>query len=160
MFFKSMHKGRAKQKKQAVEKAEGGPSGYEGKEHVHYKDPGYTREKIKFPEDEPHMKSHVGKEEMHEMEDNFHMDVPDQTEYDLEKKIPRASMLMDGPQGPKPLVGNLVETSGKKGLKDEDGEENYGPHTMQKDEGGKDPSKSKQYRKKLAVSMIKRRMHN
>ena len=75
-----------------------GPEGYEGKEHVKYKDPGYSSHEIRTPEDEPHMKSHAGKEEMHEMEDNYHMGVPNQTHYDLEKKIKRARMNMDAPR--------------------------------------------------------------
>src|SRR5271167_1977284 len=51
-------------------KSKGGPAGYEGKEHVKYKDPGHTRHHIRFPEDEPHMKSHNDSNEAHEMEDN------------------------------------------------------------------------------------------
>lgn len=160
MFFKSMHKKKSAHRRDEMERDKDGPAGYEGKEHVKYKDPGYTREKIKFPEDEPHMKSHVGKEEMHEMEDNYHMDVPDQTYDTLPKKIPRASMIMDEPMEPKPLIGNLVETSGKKGLKDEDGEENYGPNENQENDVKGQTFSSKDQRKKLAVSMIKRRMHN
>ena len=73
------------------------PSKYEGKEHVRYKDPGYSSHHIRFPEDEPHMKSYARKEEMHEMEDNFHKSVPDQTHYSLEAKLKRARMKMDAP---------------------------------------------------------------
>ena len=91
-------------------RSKGGPPGYEGKEHVRYKDPGYTRHEIRYPEDEPHMKSHVSKEEMHEAEDDYHMDVPDQTYHTLEKNIKRARMKMDAPnqEDPKPILGNPV----------------------------------------------------
>src|ERR1700733_6262077 len=85
------------------------PPGYEGKEHVKYKDPGYSSHHIRFPEDEPHMKSHVSQDEEHEMEDNYHHDVPDQTHYTLEQKIKRARMKMDAPdqEDPDPLRGNI-----------------------------------------------------
>lgn len=116
-------------------KEKDGPEGYEGKEHVKYKDPGYSSHEIRTPEDEPHMKSHAGKEEMHEMEDNYHMGVPNQTHYDLEKKIKRARMNMDAPdqEDPKPLRGNIVHNVPFKGEEDTTGEEEYGPHDMQSD---------------------------
>lgn len=140
-----------------TEMAKDGPSNYEGKEHVKYKNPGFTREKINLPEQEPKMKSHVGKEEMHEMEDNYHMAVPDQTDYDLPKKIKRAFMKMD--QEPhevsKPLHGNLVTEISKKGWEDSSGEERYGPEEEQEDSG---ESSSKSNRKKVAVAVIKRKM--
>lgn len=135
-------------------RVKGGPAGYEGNEHVKYKDPGYTRHSIRFPEDEPHMKSHVGKEEMHEMEDNFHMDVPDQTKYALESKIKRARMKMDAPdqEDPKPLRGNLVETVGEKGIEDTTGDELMGPNYMQSSGGDKEK------RKKMIAAVAKRKM--
>jgi hypothetical protein len=154
MFFKMKRK-RSQAPRSSMESAKDGPSGYEGREHVSYKNPGFTREKIQYPQDEPHMKSHVTRNEEHEAEDDYHMDVPDQSPKNLPKKIKRAKMLMDGPQGPKPLLGNLTENVSKKGMKDEDGEEDYGPHDMQKDEG---ESSSKEHRKKLAVAVIKRKM--
>src|ERR1700677_26761 len=75
-----------------------GPPGYEGKEHVKYEAPGYSSHHIRFPEDEPHMKSHADREEQHEMEDNYHMGVPDQTEDSLPAQIKRARMGMDAPK--------------------------------------------------------------
>lgn len=134
-------------------RAKGGPEGYEGKEHVKYKDPGHTRGDIRYPDDEPHQKSNVSKEEMHEMEDNYHMAIPDQTKYTLEEKIKRAKMKMDDPDylKPKPLRGTLVETSGKKGVFDGDGKEEMGPNYMQQD-------MSKERRKKMVVGIAKSKM--
>jgi hypothetical protein len=128
------------------------PPGYEGKEHVKYKNPGFSKHDIRFPEDEPHMKSHVGKNEMHEMEDNYHMDVPDQTEDTLEAKLKRARMKMDAPdqEDPKPLLGNIVHDVGYKGEKDTTGEEEMGPNDMQ--------SNSKESRKKMITAVVRRKM--
>jgi hypothetical protein len=133
-------------------KAKDNPKNYEGKEHVKYRNPGFTRHKIRFPQDEPHMKSHVGKEEMHEMEDNFHMKTPDQTEDTLPAKIKRAMMKMDAPdqEDPKPLRGNIVHEVGYKGEEDTDGEEQEGPNMMQ--------GSSKDQRKKMVVAIAKRKM--
>ncbi len=133
-------------------KSKDNPKGYEGKEHVKYKDPGHTRHNIRFPEDEPHMKSHVDKNEMHEMEDNYHMEVPDQTHYELEKKIKRARMKMDAPdqEDPDRLRGNMVHNVGYEGDKDTSGEEEMGPNDMQSD--------SKEKRKKMIVAVTRRKM--
>lgn len=136
-------------------KSKGGPAGYEGKEHVKYRDPGHTRHEIRFPEDEPHMKSKIDSNEEHEMEDNYHMGVPDQTEYDLEKKIKRARMKMDAPnqEDPAPLRGNMVHNVPYKGEKDTSGEEEMGPNDMQ---SGK---MSKEHRKKMIAAVTKRKMN-
>lgn len=125
---------------------------YEGKEHVKYKDPGYSRHKIEYPEDEPKMRSRVSREEMHEVGDNFHMDVPDQTEDSLPAKLKRAKMKMDAPdqEDPKPLRGNLVTEVPEEGIEDEDGEDDEGPNEMQKD--------IKNNRKKLIVAVVKKKM--
>jgi hypothetical protein len=132
-------------------KSKGGPAGYEGKEHVKYRDPGHTRHHIRFPEDEPHMKSHNDSNEAHEMEDNFHMSVPNQTKYDLEKKIKRARMKMDAPdqEDPDELRGNLVSSIGK-GEEDTSGEEEMGPNDMQM---------PKEHRKKMIAAVTKRKMN-
>ena len=127
--------------------------GYHGKENVKYKDPGHTRHEISYPEDEPHMKSRVSKKEMHEPEKNFHMDVPDQTDDTLPKKIKRPYMKMEDRPVDQRLVGNLVETKNSKGVKDEDGWENEGPEEMQKDD-----APSKEHRKKVVVAVIQRKM--
>lgn len=131
-----------------------GPKGYEGKEHVKYKDPGHTRHEIRIPEDEPHMKSRVGKNEMHEMEDNFHMGVPDQTEDTLPAKIKRAHMLMDAPnqEDVKPLRGNITHNVPYKGEEDSTGVEEEGPHDMQSN------SMPKEGRKKMVMAVMKRKM--
>ena len=42
-----------------TEKVKDSPPNYEGKEHVKYKNPGYSKHDIRFPQDEPRMKSHV-----------------------------------------------------------------------------------------------------
>ena len=138
---------------QSFGRSKDAPAGYEGKEHMKYKDPGYTSHQTRFPEDEPHMKSHAGKEEMHEMEDNYHMDVPDQTHYTLENKIKRARMKMDDPhqEDPDPLQGNLVRNVGSKGVEDTSGDEEMGPNDMQS-------GMSKDHRKKMIVAVAKRRM--
>lgn len=130
------------------------PPGYEGREHVKYRNPGFSKHDIRYPEDEPHMKSRVGKKEMHEMEDNYHMGVPNQTEDELPKHIKRARMLMDAPdqEDPKPLRGNIVHNVGYKGEEDTSGEEEMGPHDMQEDE------ESKGRRKKMIVAIVKRKM--
>ena len=132
----------------------GGPSGYEGSEHVKYKDPGYSSHNIRFPEDEPHMKSNVGKNEMHEMEDNYHHAVPDQTHYDLEAKIKRARMKMDAPDQEEPdrLRGNMTYNVGKEGVEDTTGEEEMGPNDMQS-------GMSKEHRKKMIVAVTRRKMN-
>lgn len=132
-------------------KAKGGPAGYEGKEHVKYKDPGHTRHHIRFPQDEPHMKSHNDSNEAHEMEDNFHMSVPNQTKYDLEKKIKRARMKMDAPdqEDPDELRGNLVSSIGP-GEEDTSGEEEMGPNHMQM---------PKEHRKKMIAAVTRRKMN-
>lgn len=129
-------------------KEKDGPQEYEGKEHVKYKDPGYSRHEIRIPEDEPHMKSRVSKEESHEMEDNYHMDVPNQTKHTLEAKIKRARMKMDDPkqQEPKPLLGNLVRNV-KAGIEDTSGEEEMGPNDMQKET-----------KKKAIVAVMRKKM--
>jgi hypothetical protein len=128
------------------------PSSYEGKEHVKYEDPGYSSHHIKYPDDEPHMKSHVSQNEEHEMEDNYHMDVPDQTAHGLESKIKRARMKMDAPdqEDPDYLRGNITHQVGSEGEEDTSGEEEEGPNMMQK--GSKDD------RKKMIVSVMKRKM--
>lgn len=136
--------------REAEETAEDAPPRYEGREHVKYKDPGYTRHEIDYPEDEPHMKSRVGKEESHEMEDNYHMRTPHK-EMSLPAKIPRARMKMDQPMEPAKLTGRLVTTTGK-GVEDTTGEEKMGPEEMQEDSLPKDK------RKKLIVSVVKRKM--
>lgn len=134
------------------EMAKDAPPKYEGKEHVKYKDPGYSSHEIDYPEDEPHMKSHASKEEMHEMEDNFHMEVPDQTEDTLEAKLKRARMKMDAPnqQDPKPILGNPVHNVPYRGEEDTSGEEEMGPNDMQ--------SNSKEKRKKMVVAVTRRKM--
>jgi len=136
-------------------KAKDNPSNYEGKEHVKYKDPGYSKHDIRYPEDEPHMKSKVSKEEMHEMEDNYHMDVPDQTEDSLPAKIKRARMKMDDPKfgKPKPILGNPVHNVPYEGEEDTTGEEEMGPNDMQDSDRG-----PKEYRKKMIVAVMKRKM--
>jgi hypothetical protein len=128
-----------------------GPAGYEGKEHVKYRDPGHTRHHIRFPEDEPHMKSHVDSNEEHEAEDNYHMGIPDQTHYDLQKKIKRARMKMDAPdqEDPDELRGNLVSSIGQ-GEEDTSGEEEMGPNNMQM---------AKEHRKKMIAAVTKRKMN-
>ena len=140
------------QKEGRNEVAKDNPSNYEGKEHVKYKNPGYSRHNIRIPQDEPHMKSHVSKEETHEMEDNFHMKIPSQTKYDLEAKRKRARMKMDAPDQEEPdeLEGNLVRTVGK-GIEDTSGEEEMGPNDMQS-------GMSKERRKKMIVAVTKRKM--
>lgn len=134
-------------------RSKGNPPGYEGKEHIKYKDPGYSSHHIKFPEDEPHMKSHASKEEMHEMEDNYHMDIPDQTKYSLEAKLKRARMKMDAPdqEDPDYLRGNMTHNVGYEGDSDTSGEEEMGPNDMQS--GG-----NKEHRKKMVVAVTKRKM--
>jgi hypothetical protein len=128
------------------------PPGYEGKEHVKYKDPGYSSHHIRFPQDEPHMKSHVDSNEEHEMEDNYHHEVPDQTHYTLEQKIKRARMKMDAPdqEDPDELRGNLVTNVGQ-GEEDTSGEEEMGPNDMQS-------GMSKEHRKKMIAAVTKRKM--
>lgn len=145
-------------KRNKMEMAEDNPPGYEGKEHVKYKNPGFTREKVNLPDEEPKMKSHVSKEEMHEMEDNFHMDVPDQTDYTLPKKIKRAFMKMDQEPHEKsqPMHGNLVTRVSEKGLQDSSGEERYGPEEEQEDYNNRPSSKTN--RKKIAIAVIRRKM--
>ena len=163
-----------------------GPPDYEGKEHVRYENPGFSRHHIRFPEDEPHMKSHVTREEEHEMEDNYHMGIPDQTEESLPAKIKRARMGMDArnQQDPKPIRGNPVTNVGYRGEEDTSGEEQEGPHDMQMDSRSRKNSKQresrpreeseygmedehmesdeeempKEQRKKMIVSVMKRKM--
>lgn len=137
----------------AMGRSKGNPSGYEGKEHVKYKDPGYSSHHIRFPQDEPHMKSNNDSNEAHEMEDNYHMDVPNQTKYALEAKLKRARMKMDAPdqEDPDVLRGNLVNNVGYKGEKDTSGEEEMGPNDMQK-------SESKERRKKMIVAVTRKKM--
>lgn len=140
-------------KDQSFGKSKDAPPGYEGKEHVKYRDPGYSPHHIRFPEDEPHMKSHVDREEMHEMEDNYHHDVPDQTHYTLEQKIKRARMKMDAPDQEEPdrLRGNMVHNVGYEGDEDTSGEEEMGPNDMQ-------DAMPKEHRKKMIVAITKRKM--
>lgn len=142
-----------KEKGTSFGRDKGGPAGYEGKEHVKYKEPGYSSHHIRFPEDEPHMKSHVGKNEMHEMEDNFHKSVPDQTHYSLEAKLKRARMKMDAPdqEDPDPILGNPVHNVGYEGEEDTSGEEEMGPNEMQS-------GMPKEHRKKMIVAVTKRKM--
>lgn len=134
---------------------EDNPPGYEGKEHVKYKNPGFSKHNIRYPQDEPHMKSRVSKNEMHEMEDNYHMGVPDQTEDTLPARIPRARMKMDAPnqQDPKPILGNPVHNVPYRGEEDTSGEEEMGPNYMQ----SSGPSKEK--RKKMIVAVTRRKMN-
>jgi hypothetical protein len=131
-----------------------GPGGYEGKEHVKFKDPGYSEHDIEEPEDEPHMKSRVSRNEEHEMEDDYHMDVPNLTKDTLAKHIKRARMKMDAPdqQDPKRLMGNLVTQIPLRGTEDTSGEEEEGPHDMQ------DDSLPKEHRKKMIAAIMKKKM--
>src|SRR5260221_46866 len=126
---------------------------YEGMEHIKYKNPGYSRHNIRIPQDEPHMKSHVSREEEHEMEDNYHMGVPNQTKYELEAKIKRARMKMDAPdqEDPDELRGNMVHNVPYEGDEDTSGEEEMGPNDMQS-------GMSKERRKKMIVAVTKRKM--
>jgi hypothetical protein len=142
-----------KEKGTSFGRSKEGPPGYEGKEHVKYKDPGYSSHEIRFPEDEPHMKSSVGRNEMHEMEDNYHKGVPDQTNYSLEAKLKRARMKMDAPdqEDPDPLRGNIVHNVGYEGEEDTSGEEEMGPNEMQL-------GMPKEKRKKMIVAITKRKM--
>lgn len=130
------------------------PPNYEGREHIRYKDPGYSSHHIKFPEDEPHMKSHVHRDEEHEMEDNYHHAVPDQTHYALKEKLERARMRMDAPdqEDPDPLRGNIVHNVRYGGEEDMSGEEEMGPNHMQE-------GMPKEHRKKMIVAVTKRKMN-
>ena len=136
-------------------KARDNPPNYEGREHVKYKNPGYSKHDIRYPKDEPRMKSRVSRDEMHEMEDNYHMDVPDQTPDSLPSRIPRARMKMDAPdqQDPKPILGNPVHNVPYRGEEDTSGEEEMGPNYNQEEEG-----LPKEHRKKMAIAIIKRKM--
>lgn len=135
-------------------KVKDNPPDYEGKEHVKYKNPGFSKHDIRYPQDEPHMKSNVSKNEMHEMEDNYHMDVPDQTEDSLPAKIKRARMKMDAPdqEDPKPILGNPVHNVPYRGEEDTSGEEEMGPNDMQSN------GMSKEKRKKMIVAVTRRKM--
>lgn len=135
-------------------KAKDNPPGYEGKEHVRYKNPGFSSHHIKYPQDEPHMKSRVNKNEMHEAEDNYHMGVPDQTEDTLEAKLKRARMKMDAPdqEDPDELRGNIVHNVGYEGEEDTSGEEEMGPNDMQSD-------MPKEHRKKMIVAVTRKKMN-
>lgn len=143
-----------KEKGTSFGKDKGGPAGYEGKEHVKYKDPGHSPHHIRFPQDEPHMKSRVGENEMHEMEDNFHQSVPDQTHYSLEAKLKRARMKMDAPdqEDPDELRGNIVHNVGYEGEEDTSGEEEMGPNDMQS-------GMPKEHRKKMIVAVTRKKMN-
>jgi len=135
-------------------KAKDNPPDYEGKEHVKYRNPGFSSHHIRFPQDEPHMKSHVSQNEEHEMEDDYHMGVPRQTDYTLPKHIKRARMAMDAPnqQDPKPLRGNIVHNVPYAGEEDTSGEEEMGPHDMQED------GMHKEGRKKMIVALTRSKM--
>lgn len=130
------------------------PPGYEGKEHVKYKDPGYSKHHIRYPQDEPHMRSHTDSNEEHEMEDNYHHSIPNQTKYALEKHIKRARMKMDAPdqEDPDYLRGNMVHNVGYEGDKDTSGEEEMGPNEMQS-------GMSKEHRKKMITAITRRKMN-
>lgn len=136
--------------------AQDNPPDYEGREHMKYRNPGFSKHDIRYPKDEPHMKSHVSREEEHEAEDDYHMGIPDQTDRTLPAHIKRAHMLMDAPnqQDPKPLRGNIVHNVPYAGEEDETGEEEMGPHDMQSDEH----SMPKEHRKKMIAAVVKRKM--
>jgi hypothetical protein len=144
--------------KSPIEKANDNPSKYEGKEHIKYKNPGFSKHDVSFPKDAPHMKSKLSKSEGHEMEDNYHMKTVDQTEDTLPAKIKRAMMKMDAKdqQDPKPLYGNMMEEVSKKGVEDSDSspgdEDKESDNYMQKNSGGKES------RKKLIVAVMQRKM--
>lgn len=131
-----------------------GPPDYEGKEHVRYKDPGHSPHEIEEPEDEPHMKSRVSRDEEHEMEDNYHMGIPKQTKRSLPHDIKRARMKMDAPnqQSPKALLGNLTTSIPLRGVEDTSGEKMEGPNEMQED------TNPKEHRKKMIVAVMKRKI--
>ena len=139
--------------KNEEEMADDNPPNYEGKEHVRYKDPGHSPHNIRIPEDEPHMKSHVTRDEEHEMEDNYHMGTPHQTEHELASHIKRARMKMDAPdqEDPYPLLGNITHNVGAEGEEDTSGEEEMGPNDMQSES-------SKNGRKKMIVAVMKKKM--
>jgi hypothetical protein len=140
---------------ESLGKEKDNPPGYEGREHVKYKNPGFSKHDIRYPKDEPHMKSRVGKNEMHEMEDNYHMGVPDQTDDTLPAKIKRARMKMDAPdqEDPKPILGNPVHNVPYRGEEDTSGEEEMGPNDMQSNS-----SMPKEHRKKMIVAVTRRKM--
>lgn len=147
------HYKRRRERREEDGRVEGNPPGYEGKEHVKYRDPGHSPHHIKYPEDEPHMKSYIDREETHEMEDNFHMGVPDQTERELPAKIKRARMKMDMPNynDPKPIPGNPVHNVNRGEIYD-DGIEEMGPNYEQE-------PMSKEHRKKMVIAVARRRMN-
>lgn len=130
------------------------PSGYEGREHIKYRDPGHSPHNIKYPQDEPHMKSHVNREEEHEAEDDYHMGLPDQTKYELEKKLKRAHMKMDTPEEieePARLRGNITHNVPYEGEEDTSGEEKMGTNLMQS-------AMPKAHRKKMIAAVVRRKM--
>ena len=132
-------------------RAQDNPPDYEGKEHIRYAEPGYSKHHIEFPKDEPHMKSHVMRQEEHEAEDDYHMPIPKQTDYDLPEKIARARMKMDDPEQeePHPLRGNMVHNVPYSGDEDTTGTEEMGPNHMQMGKEG---------RKKMVIAVMKRKM--
>ena len=144
-----MLKNRFKKKSQEPTK------GYEGKEHVKYREPGMTRHEIKFPQDEPHMKGKVSKEESHEMEDNFHMKTNISKPGHLPKKIKRAHMAIEDFESYDPSMryGNLVSKDGKGVSVGSSGKEQLGPKMHQMDDESKeserkDEATTKDIRKK------------
>ena len=134
------------------EKSKDNPPNKEGKEPVKYKNPGFSKHEIDIPDDEPSMRSKLKKGETFRPEDNFHMDVPDQTPKSLPSKVKKAMMKMsaEDQEDPKPMYANPVRTIPKQGVEDEDGEEN--------EEEDKSYRKPKEDRKKMIVAVLSRKM--
>lgn len=166
-MFKNRFKKKRAESSYAMPKPTGEPTkGYEGKEHVKYQDNEKSRHFIKYPQDEPHMKSRVSKEESHQAEDNYHMPVKI-TEQKLPAKIPRARMEMEMEDrrsgGKLKRYGNLVSMNGK-GIEDENtGTEKMGPMNYQSDDESKaserkDEADFKGIRKKVIAGVLKKKM--
>lgn len=166
-MFKNRYKKVRKEPEYEMPESKGEPKkGYEGKEHVKYHDNEKSRHFIRYPQDEPHMKSRVSKEEMHEAEDDYHMPTHI-TEMKLPKRIPRARMEMEMEDrrsgGKLKRYGNLVSETGK-GIEDGNtGIENMGPMEYQRDDEDKESERKDEedfrgIRKKVIAGVLKKKM--
>ena len=129
-------------------------SHFEGREHIksyEEMDPEKSKHDVRYPQDEPHMKSRISKQEAHEEEDDYHFKNPHRVEK-LPKNLPDNHGRDDEVETRK-RVGNLMTKSNlpiidehESGFPDEEEEEEK-PRAM-----------PKEHRKGMIIAVLQRKL--
>jgi len=129
-------------------------SHYEGKEHMmSYKqmDPEKSKHTVRIPEDEPHMKSRITKQEAHQEEDDYHFKTPHRKEK-LPANLPDKHG-RDGEISPMKRVGNLVTTTNKPMV-----DEHESGYEDEEEEASKPRALPKEHRKGMIIAVLQRKL--